>query len=299
MEQSSRLETSNSYGFEPTLSSMPGFEKLLNMYVNFKKAENGITLYFNYQNYVNPPFIKFKGQKYTFDVIPGTYLKLAPGEDGVLDVIVQAKYRFSNRLVYGYRNIHIASYKIYNISDDDPKFLIYRMNELQNDNSVVYEQASPVEIMPNSKTILFEDISEKEPSSKVNISVDVSVFAGSTISALEYDILYSPDDLVCLNSSNDDQPGSVHFTDVKNRTLVFQTTRTYGELTAANQIAEYYIEAANAEASDIYGNDVECIEDSAMITLKYSVYIRQESENVEDVFELESGKGSILAETSI
>ena len=86
---------------------------------------------------------------------------------------------------------------------------------------------------------------------------------------------------------------------MKNRTLVFQTTRTYGELTAANQIAEYYIEAANAEASDIYGNDVECIEDSAMITLKYSVYISQESENVEDVFELENGKGRILAEMSI
>lgn len=299
VEQSSRTEDSDSYAFAASLSGMPGFEKLLNIYVNFKKDDGGITLYFNYQNYIDPPFVKFKGSKYTFDVIPGTYLKLAPGEDGVLDLIIQAKYRFDRRLIYGFRNVHIASFRIYNVSDDMPKFLVYRMNELQNDNSVVYEQTKPVEIMPNSQTILFEDIEETAPGSHVRISVDVSVLAGSTISALEYDILYSPDDLSCLDSAEDDMPGSVHLTGTDSRMLLFQTTHTYSELTAANQMSEYWIEAANAEAVDRYGNDVECVEDTALITLKYSTYIRRESDDAEDVVDLENGKGSMLVETSI
>lgn len=101
--------------------------KFLNIYVNYKKnSDEKLTLYFNYINYLNTPFLKIVGSSIKIDTITNTYLKLNSGEDGVLDIMIQLKYYYDDRKLYGYKNIKLLSYHIYNISDDKPKFLVYK-----------------------------------------------------------------------------------------------------------------------------------------------------------------------------
>lgn len=103
----------------------------VNVYVNYiKNDDNTIDLYFNYINYICTPYVKFRGENLALDYIPSTYLKLKPGEDGILDIILQFKYYKDQHLLYGYKNVTIASYKIYNVSDDKPKFVIYKQMKI-------------------------------------------------------------------------------------------------------------------------------------------------------------------------
>lgn len=61
----------------------------LKVYVSYKKEEDKtITLYFNYMNYLDTPFIKIADNKPVPALIDGTYLKLAAGEEGLLDIVV-------------------------------------------------------------------------------------------------------------------------------------------------------------------------------------------------------------------
>ena len=105
--------------------------KLLNVYVNFNKdSEDGINLYFNYLNFISTPFVRFYGSKLKIDTIDRTYLKLRPGEDGKLDIVVQFKYYSDSTHLYGYKNLKLVTYHIWNISDTKPKFLIYKESSL-------------------------------------------------------------------------------------------------------------------------------------------------------------------------
>ena len=47
-----------------------------------------IRLFFNYYNFMNSPFIELVDGKPTVKAIEGTYLKLDPGESGLLDIVV-------------------------------------------------------------------------------------------------------------------------------------------------------------------------------------------------------------------
>lgn len=105
----------------------------LKIYASYKKEEDqSITLYFNYMNYLDSPFVKIVNGKTAIDVIDGTYLKLEAGEEGQLDVVVQFKY-YSKGIVYGVTNVVVATYKIFNLSDDKPKFLIYKQSTVKKD----------------------------------------------------------------------------------------------------------------------------------------------------------------------
>ena len=55
---------------------------------------------------------------------------LKPGENGELDIVVQARYYVGEEL-YGYRNIKMLTFKIHNLSDDKPKFYITKIYELR------------------------------------------------------------------------------------------------------------------------------------------------------------------------
>jgi len=59
-------------------------------------------------------------------------LSLKPDEDGVLDIVTQFRY-YKGGTLCGYRNVKLASYQIYNISDDKPKFLIKNIDRLERD----------------------------------------------------------------------------------------------------------------------------------------------------------------------
>lgn len=104
--------------------------KQLKLYVNYKcnkDDNNKIDLYFNYFNWFDSPYIKIdNGTQILLDTIEGTYLKLSPGEDGILDIVLQFKY-YVGDVLYGYKNVKALSYRIFNLSDDKPKFLVQKI----------------------------------------------------------------------------------------------------------------------------------------------------------------------------
>ena len=105
-------------------------EELLRIYVNYGKCDDGgIRLYFNYMNYLNSPYLKMADNKTYIDTMDNTYLSLKPDENGILDIVTQFRYYKGGQL-YGYKNVTLASYQIYNISDDKPKFFIKRINAI-------------------------------------------------------------------------------------------------------------------------------------------------------------------------
>lgn len=125
-----QLDTINYLDFDSSDLSVytkKDLDKYMNIYVNYKlNPDNKITLYFNYINYLNTPFIQKSQNGFKQHIINNTYLKLDSGENGILNIILQLKYYTSKFKVNGYTNIVAASYQIYNISDDKPKFLIYK-----------------------------------------------------------------------------------------------------------------------------------------------------------------------------
>lgn len=106
--------------------------KFFNIYVSYEKYSDGtIVLYFNYNNFINSPFIKLykDTNKVSIDIIKGTYLKLKPGEDGLLDIVLQfKKYNKMTSDIEAFSTVKVCSYRIYNLSDDKPKFLIYNQH---------------------------------------------------------------------------------------------------------------------------------------------------------------------------
>ena len=96
----------------------------------------GIVLYFNYFNYLNTPFIKMEDFRVYSEILEGTYLKLMPGEQGKLDIVIQFRY-FSDGDVRGIKNLKVLSYQIYNISDDKPKFVMREVYRIGKDSDIM------------------------------------------------------------------------------------------------------------------------------------------------------------------
>lgn len=118
------------FDFDPdSEDNVKSLDDVLKIYVNFNKE---MTLYFNYSNYLRSPYIKQEDGNVLIDTIGGTYLKLKKGDNGILNVVVQFKYMNGNT-VYGYKNATLVSYRIYNLSDDKPKFLIQRISMVEKD----------------------------------------------------------------------------------------------------------------------------------------------------------------------
>ena len=64
-------------------------KSLLDIYTNYEVMSDGrIRLFFNYYNYMNPPFIEIVDNRQQVKAIDGTYLMLDPGESGLLDIVV-------------------------------------------------------------------------------------------------------------------------------------------------------------------------------------------------------------------
>jgi len=126
-------ETSEVIKFDPSTlkDQLKKLSKFMNIYINYRKNSNqSITLFFNYINYLNTPFLKIVDSSVKIDTIERTYLKLDPGQDGKLDIMIQLKYYYDERKLYGYKNIKLMTYHIWNISDDKPKFLIYKESQI-------------------------------------------------------------------------------------------------------------------------------------------------------------------------
>ena len=111
----------------------------LKIYVNWKKYKNGdndeIELFFNYPNlFLSPYSYKTKNGYFTTEYKPNTYLKLKSGQDGFLYIVFQFKFYDSAGILCGVRDLPIITYRIFNVSDDKPKFVITKTYEIDNRN---------------------------------------------------------------------------------------------------------------------------------------------------------------------
>lgn len=143
----------------------------LNIQVNYSKDNDGrLTLFFNYANYINTPFVKYVDGNFKIDTIDRTYLMLKPGERGDLDIVVQARYYIGEEL-YGYRNIKMLTFRIHNLSDDKPKFYITKTYEIKPGELDIQKAAPTVELGVLPKEI---DITSYSPEEQVHpISCDI------------------------------------------------------------------------------------------------------------------------------
>lgn len=177
-----------------TDSEKTSVNKFMNIYVNYKKEDDdSITLYFNYNNYLATPYVKIDNGKIKTDIIKGTYLKLKSGESDVLDILVQFKY-YEKTELYGYKNVVLVSYEIYNISDDKPKFLIRKINQAEKDSYKKYELQDIV-IKPMDVSVELN-----EPNKKFNVFITIN--SKYKINSLINFKLDYPEQLIELNGTS-------------------------------------------------------------------------------------------------
>lgn len=193
--------------------------ELLRIYVNYRKYEDDggpkIQLYFNYMNYMNSPYLRLQDGRPYIDIIDNTYLSLKQDEDGVLDVVVQFRYYKGGQL-YGYKNVKLASYKIYNISDDKPKFIIKNVDKIERDGG------SNRFVKPRVSAYVCDmrlDVTRPEGASDpMDLDVTVVVETTTPLAQIEMRIDY-PSDFIEFTSSSgkgwtldDSQPGYAKLT---------------------------------------------------------------------------------------
>ena len=59
--------------------------------------------------------------------IDNTYCKILPGENSLIDVVLQFT-QYLNGVLMGVTDVRVATCKIYNVSDDKPKFVIEKIS---------------------------------------------------------------------------------------------------------------------------------------------------------------------------
>lgn len=164
-------------------------DKFLNVYCSYTKDDNGITLYFNYYNFLNSPFVKFvDGGKVSMDIVKGTYLKLKPDEDGLLDLILQFKIYDSNGTLLAYRNAPVVTYRIFNVSDDKPKFLVRRETEIRTDSLVYNDDVSNIDLIYVGGVFYFQD--NPEHILETNTFISITPQSSISIPRLEFTVSY-------------------------------------------------------------------------------------------------------------
>ena len=239
-------------------------QKLLRIYVSYAKDtdDNSITLYFNYFNYFDSPYIKIENQLLYSDTIQGTYLKLKAGEDGILDIVLQLRY-YAGDEIYGYRNVKALSYRIWNLSDDKPKFLIRKTYEIQKDSLANEDRQSTLFIStPNVEVDLDQNHSDD---SKIDITVPLDLASARTLSSeLEMTVLYPPDMIQILDGETigytvEEMDNEVGYATLKitNTTLNayqlhFQTTQAKQDVSILQE-QEFSLDITDIRAFDIDG----------------------------------------------
>lgn len=99
----------------------------MRLHFNYAKTKNGIVIYVNYANYINSPYVKLVDGRPYLALVDNTYLRLESGESGLISVVVQFK-QLLNGILMAVKNIVVATYKVYNVSDDKPKFVIEKIS---------------------------------------------------------------------------------------------------------------------------------------------------------------------------
>ena len=160
--------------------------KFANIYVNYTYNNGDITLYFNYYNYLNSPYLSYINGKFSIDIIPGTYLKLKPGENGLLNIVYQVKFYDAFGNIHACQNITVATYKIYNISDDKPKYVIYKYYNFIR-NSIQYLNTTGSTCTIHVNTTKLDNIHEEGQ----QVTVDIDIKANKPLNKLDFIVDYS------------------------------------------------------------------------------------------------------------
>lgn len=139
------------------LSGNCNLDGALDIYFTYKTTDSGIRIYANYQNYIETPYVELRdGLEYPV-IKDGTYVKLEPGESGDLNCMVQLRYMYGGN-VRGIRDVVLASYRIYNVSDDKPKVVIRRISTLEKNSLSDVDIGNKMKISVKSINIDARDV---------------------------------------------------------------------------------------------------------------------------------------------
>ena len=220
-----------------------GIDKLFNVYVNYKKESDGtITMFFNYYNYINTPFVKIKDNKTAIDTREGTYLKLKSGEDGLLNIELQFKEYDEDGELYGFSNVKVATYRIFNISDDKPKVLMHKVSGIEKGKAQYGESITKIR---GGNSVIY--MKRSDIGRKLTCDIDVYVDSNKILERGQYKVIYPSNELECLNTDVEKGTNYVIIKSPKGITLRFRTT---SEVTEAKA---YSISIRNVEIYDTNG----------------------------------------------
>lgn len=129
------------------------------------------------------------------DIVDNTYLRLNPGESGILDTVVQFRYYYGNRLC-GTKNVKTLSYMIYNTSDDKPKFVVKKIYSVSRDEYAY--KTTPVNVSIRAENIRIVSVTQK------NVKLDIYFNrSGELDSDIEFYVDY-PQQIFSLKSGQYD-----------------------------------------------------------------------------------------------
>lgn len=124
----------------------------LRIYMSYSKTQDGIVLYANYQNYVNSPFVKIEDGRALIDTIDGTYAKIGVGETKILNIMIQFRQYMQQELI-GLKNGIVATFQIWNVSDDKPKFVLKKISQAT--STAFAQDVSNIKIIADKQTVIY------------------------------------------------------------------------------------------------------------------------------------------------
>ena len=296
-ENGNNTFTTDYIEYIPQLSNLNGIEKFNNIYVQYDKDNSGITLYFNYMNFYNSPFMKIENGEQTSDIINGSYLKLLPNEDGILDIILQIRYHLNDRTLIGISNLKIASYRIFNVSDDKPKFLIQKTTEnIQVISNIKTEKYKTI-INIENKVVDIDDTNRE-----INQQFSLNCFINSNcgIGQCYYSFSY-PKEILDVQIPTQYQKyitenqGIITISSPESVYINFQTKQTIGQLINSQQ-GTFIFTIMDSEFYTNNNYEVECEYNHGLVKCQYTQYLRQQSENRDDLILLQQSEKIIIKE---
>lgn len=272
------------------------FKTLLDIYTSYEVMPGEkIRLFFNYYNFINSPFIELAAGKPTIKAIEGTYLKLDPGESGLLDIVVQFKAYYGDNL-YGIKTGTLITYKIFNVSDDKPKFVIYKMSEIA--KGALSERSGIDADAIFSMVNLFIDLDDDSnitADGKICAKVKFMVDSVDTIApGATYKIDYKLDELTfkntignvpgftCIVEEDPDNEDYGHITLTSKQSMNIKSIILEGKTVqakttiVATQVASYDMSIIDVKANSVEGADISFVTTNGSIMFGYQVLLRKE-----------------------
>lgn len=289
VEQEHNISYENNYIYNINLSNIHEIDKFNKIFIQYDKTQDGIVLYFNFVNYYNSPFIKFENGEQVTDIIDGTFLKLEPNQEGILDIVIQIRRHLDDRNIIGVSNLKIASYKIFNLSDDKPKFMVQKISDrvyslYDNMNEKLLSKIN----IENKKIILNNNTIDEN----LKFSIHCDTLSQCPISKYEYKLSYDSVLLKLITQDDnikDNGLGILSINTNKNINIEFETNISISEIMKDNNSHKFAFAVVDYDIYTPENQTVECEIYNGVVECKYNNYLRKESDNSNDLILLENG----------